>query len=246
MGLDGLAFATPLILGIALGSKQPNDPDATESRFVGSLSGLSCHGRDCAWILAGSFHRAGDAPHRHRSGLAKMCTCRSSPRKNSTGTRRARSNAFSTLAGFELLTQPPPFLVRTSMRVMRAIGGPSVQRYIPERLASTWWIRRFGSHFTRVAYCFAAAAEYAPSRTVWPWRLLREPIRTSLTDPAAQEVEREIRQIWRVYEENPRAHEGSRWLEGPISGVSERIARLETSYDDWQTVTAKLSSSEGR
>src|SRR5690606_32611905 len=52
----------------------------------------------------------------------------------------------------------------------------------------------------------------------------------------AQEIEKQIRTIWAVLDENRVEHRHSAWLASRLHDVAEEIARLEVGYDDWQTV----------
>jgi hypothetical protein len=54
------------------------------------------------------------------------------------------------------------------------------------------------------------------------------------TDADAQAIERRIREVWKVYDENPAAHAGSVTLRSRVHDLAGDIVDLNVAYDDWQ------------
>jgi hypothetical protein len=57
--------------------------------------------------------------------------------------------------------------------------------------------------------------------------------------PEAQDIEKQIHQIWRVCAENPRAHVNAVALLARLDDVARAIGRLNVEYDQWQVVYRK-------
>lgn len=66
----------------------------------------------------------------------------------------------------------------------------------------------------------------------------REPLQT--LDARAQALERQIKRVWSVYRENPRAHARSRALLSRRDQIAGELYRTELDYDDWQVVYREL------
>ncbi len=55
-------------------------------------------------------------------------------------------------------------------------------------------------------------------------------------DATAQDLERQIRQVWRVLDENPDAHRNSPALRSRLAEIVTELGKLKIEYDDWQVV----------
>src|SRR5262249_39301908 len=62
-------------------------------------------------------------------------------------------------------------------------------------------------------------------------------------DAAAQDLEREIRQIWQVYDENPAAHRDSRMLLARLDDVRDELWRLNVTSTNGRWSTGRRCSS---
>src|SRR4029453_10492317 len=54
--------------------------------------------------------------------------------------------------------------------------------------------------------------------------------------PRAQDIERQIRRVWSVYRENPRAHEHSSALSGRLEEIAGDLRRAPVPYDERRVV----------
>jgi hypothetical protein len=52
-------------------------------------------------------------------------------------------------------------------------------------------------------------------------------------EPAAQELEKQIRRVWRVYGENPQAHRRSPALLRRLDEITDQLAKVDVPYDEW-------------
>src|SRR4029453_9734258 len=55
-------------------------------------------------------------------------------------------------------------------------------------------------------------------------------------DPRAQDLERQIRRVWSVYEEQPAAPERSAALSARLREIAAELGRAPLTYDEWQIV----------
>ncbi|MEO8585166.1 MAG: phage holin family protein [Acidobacteriota bacterium] len=55
-------------------------------------------------------------------------------------------------------------------------------------------------------------------------------------DPQAQVIEKEIKDVWKVYAERPRDHVGSPVLLDRLAGIAREIGTLAVPYAEWQIV----------
>jgi uncharacterized membrane protein YqjE len=52
-------------------------------------------------------------------------------------------------------------------------------------------------------------------------------------DPAAQELESQIRRVWRLYDENPPAHRDSPVLQHRLNEIVQKLGEIDITYDEW-------------
>ena len=228
-----LAFAIPLLLGAALAAKRPADVPK-ESRAISILRGFPATIGICIsfWIMAVTV------PIRH---VATLVRGRRDAHVPLTTTREGYERAARQIErvlnqrDFQLNRAEPPASARAAMKVLRALGGPAMRRFVPERVAHL-----VGPKLEATLYPSSLLLRGTEGATTIAHGIVVEALTPcegfQSTDPQAQEIEREIRSIWRVLDENPQAHRRSRWLASRLGDVTAEIARLEAPYDDWQTV----------
>ena len=129
----------------------------------------------------------------------------------------------------------PPWWLTAPSRILLRLGGPSFRDYVPERLA---YFR--GSRLDVVLYPNGLLLRGPKQDTAWAHGVVVEALSDAPAyqtfDPGAQDIERQIRSIWRVFRENPSAHEGSGWLEARLQEIGRDIRELPVPYDEWQIV----------
>jgi hypothetical protein len=141
--------------------------------------------------------------------------------------------------GFAVEKTQPGFWMRMPTAAMLTLAGRAMRGYVPENLA------------------YLAAADLAVA--IYPNSiLLRGPLSTiakaqgviaetlsqtssyQTAEPAAQDLERQIKRVWKVLDENPAEHTNSTWLIGRVDEITEEFLKLEVSYDEWQTLYRQL------
>jgi len=119
--------------------------------------------------------------------------------------------------------------------VMRKLGGKALRGFMPERLA--YWK---GPELEVAFYPSDILIRGKNRQTAWMHGLLAEalvqaPCRQTF-DPHAQDIERQIRQVWGVYDENPRAHVRSRALLSRVDDITHELTKMKLDYDEWQVL----------
>jgi hypothetical protein len=147
----------------------------------------------------------------------------------------SRIEAVLNERGYELARATPPVWVRASMGAMRSLGGPAMRRFVPERMAYL-----VGAELRVTLHPSSLLLQGDERATTLAHGLVVEALASAdalqTTDPQAQELERQIRRVWSVFDENPESHRGSAPLISRLRDISEELTRLEAPYDDWQTV----------
>jgi len=137
--------------------------------------------------------------------------------------------------GHAIAAADPPWWVSAPGRILRALGGPSFQDYVPERLA---YFR--GPRLEVALYPNSLLLRGPEQETALAHGLLVEALTGAPAyqtfDPRAQDVERQIRSVWLTFRRNPEAHRDSRRLENRLGEIARDIRALPVDYDEWQIV----------
>ena len=137
--------------------------------------------------------------------------------------------------GLAVEPAPPPWAITASSRILLRLGGPSFRAYVPEHLA---YFR--GKELEVVLYPAGLLLRGSAQDTAWAHGVVVEALSDAPAyqtfDPRAQDIERQIRGVWRVYRENAAAHRGSAALESRLREIARDIRALPADYDEWQIV----------
>lgn len=137
--------------------------------------------------------------------------------------------------GFDVHRQEPSWWLAGPSKVLQRLGGKALRGMMPERLA--YWQ---GPHVEIAFYPSDVLVRGEKGHTAYAHGLLAEQLArgTGLQtfDPDAQALERELKAVWRIYDEAPRRHKASRILARRLQEISSKLATLPIEYDDWQVV----------
>jgi uncharacterized membrane protein YqjE len=137
--------------------------------------------------------------------------------------------------GFDVRPVTPPWWVTAPSRILLKLGGPAFRDYVPDQLSVL-----HGHRLDAVLYPNGLLLRGEAQDTAWAHGLVVEALSAAPAyqtfDPAAQDIERQIRSVWRVFRQNPTAHVGSSWLEGRLGEIAREIRELPVAYDEWQIV----------
>ncbi|MGD9765588.1 MAG: phage holin family protein [Candidatus Binatia bacterium] len=229
----GLAIAVPGIVGVVLAIKAP--PGARREPFFMRLA----RGYPTTVALAVAFWMSFvSLPVLRLISAARGLGETHIPlitKADSYGPTAERIRGVLNARGFRVRQTQPGFWLRAPMQIMRSLGGARLRSHIPERLA---YFR--GPDLEGVLYPTSLLLRGPDTKITIAHGLLVEALTPGdalqTTSPDAEDIERQIKRVWRVLAENPAAHTASRWLEMRLADIAKQIARLETPYDDWQTV----------
>jgi uncharacterized membrane protein YqjE len=231
-----LALVVPLALGIAVAAKSPRVAES-EPFALRALRGAPITlGISIAFWM--SFVTV---PLRRVASLARWQSEAHVPlitKGDAYVATAARIERALDAHGFASRRVTPPLSVRAPMTVMRKLGGAALRGYVPERLAHfvaadleatlhpSSLLLRGPTH--RVALAHGIVVEALASCDA-----------LQTTDPDAQDLERQIRRVWRVLREHP-AHLGSPVLAKRIDEIARDLVATPIAYQDWETVYRQL------
>jgi uncharacterized membrane protein YqjE len=140
--------------------------------------------------------------------------------------------------GLDAWRAPPAWWLAAPAKALETLCGKALRGYMPARLA--YWR---GPALELALYPSNVLLRGEKDKLASTHGLLEEAFARGpglmTHDAAAQDIERQIQRIWRVYAENPRAHRGSKRLLARLDDVARDIRGLETDYEQWQVVYRK-------
>jgi hypothetical protein len=81
-------------------------------------------------------------------------------------------------------------------------------------------------------------------RLTWAHGLIEEVVvhtdGLQTSSPEAQELERHVRHIWKVFDSHPAAHRGSHRLGNRLDELGKQLATLDVPYQEWQVIYRQL------
>jgi hypothetical protein len=145
--------------------------------------------------------------------------------------------------GFGLQATEPSWWVKAPTRILSWFGGAAFSGFVPERLE-----HYTGPEIEVSFYTSGVLLRGKGQRVTWAHGLIAETVVHSqglqtFAGPA-QEVEREIRRLWKVFDSAPDAHAGSRILLKRVDELAVELAQLDAEYDDWQILYRQLMQVE--
>jgi uncharacterized membrane protein YqjE len=137
--------------------------------------------------------------------------------------------------GFEVRRLPAPWWMTLPSSILLRLGGPSFREYVPEHLAYVQ-----GNSLEAALYPNGLLLRGAEQETAWAHGVVLESLTAAPAyqtfDPGAQDIERQIRSVWAVYRQAPRAHQHSAILLERLNEIARDIRQLPVAYDEWQIV----------
>jgi hypothetical protein len=129
----------------------------------------------------------------------------------------------------------PSWWLSGPAKVLQKLGGKALRGFMPERLA--YWE---GDQMEIAFYPSDILIRGPKKGTAFTHGILAEELAAGpglqTFDPMAQDLERQLRQIWGVYKENPAAHTDARGLRWRLADVTRELGLLSIDYDDWQVL----------
>jgi hypothetical protein len=147
----------------------------------------------------------------------------------------AKIDATLRLHEFEVERAEPPAWMTAPSRVLRWFDRASFENYVPERLAYARGPRLDVALYPNGLLLRGTQRETARAHSVLIEALTATPGLQTF-DPAAQDIEKQIRRVWAVYRQNPEAHRHSKVLLARLAEIGAAIRHLPVAYDEWQIV----------
>jgi hypothetical protein len=141
--------------------------------------------------------------------------------------------------GLELHPAVPGWWVSAPTPIQSWFGGEAFRAFVPQKL-EYFESRRLSISF----YPSGVVLRGVPHEVTWAHGLLAEAVVHSrglqTTDPAAQDLERQIQRIWKVFDEEPQAHVNSPRLLGRARELTSDLGKLNVTFDDWQLLYRQI------
>jgi len=153
------------------------------------------------------------------------------------GYRFVADEIADTLArhGVEARPVEPAWTATAPSRILSTLGGPGFDAYVPQS-----FVQLRGPELDVLLYPNGLMLRGSGRQTAWAHGLLVEALTDAPAyqtfDPAAQDIERQIRGAWAVFGQNPAAHAGSAALDSRLDEIAEQIRALPVGYEEWQVV----------
>jgi hypothetical protein len=141
--------------------------------------------------------------------------------------------------GFTVHAARPGWWMTVPSRILLKLGGRAFRSHVPERLA---YFR--GDRLEVALYPNGLLLRGGAQDTAWAHGVVVESLTAAPAlqtfDPRAQDLERQIRRVWSVYDERPAAHSGSTALSARVQEIAAELGRAPVTYDEWQVVYRQL------
>ena len=133
----------------------------------------------------------------------------------------------------------PSWWLSGPANVLKKLGGKALRGFMPDHLA--YWS---GPEVEIAFYPSDILIRGKNHQTAWTHGILaealaHEPCRQTF-DPNAQDLERQIRQVWSVYDENPAAHVRSAALLSRVRDITQELSRIKIESDEWQVLYRQI------
>lgn len=141
--------------------------------------------------------------------------------------------------GFALAPAQPPWWVKAPMRILRWFGGSAFGEFVPAHIA----------HYEDggIAVSFYSSGillRGKRDRLTLARGLIEEAVVHSegleTLSAEAQETEREVRKVWKVFDSAPAGAKASTGLFDRLEELTLRLAKLDVEYDEWQVIYRQI------
>ena len=137
--------------------------------------------------------------------------------------------------GMDVSPVEPGWWVTAPSRILLWFGGPGFREYVPEQLICLRGPRLEVTLHPNALTLNGSSEDTARAHGYLVEALSFAPAYQTF-DPAAQDIERQIRNVWTVLRENPAAHIGSRLLNTRLGEIVRDIRAAPLDYEEWQVV----------
>ena len=229
----GLALLLPILVGIVFARRAPPHTEADSGPFK------FLRGFQITLGLAGAFlFVLVAAPIQKLISTVRGLMDESIPLIVEPQDHRETARRIETVLvehGFQLRHQKPSWVMMAPGAIMGTFGGGAFRHFVPQQIELY-----LAKDLEVVLSPSGVTLRGKESTTSRAHGLIAEAMTgTSVLqsmDPRAQVVEREIKDVWKVYAARPEDHLGSAILLNRIAEISREIANLPVPYEEWQIV----------
>ena len=141
--------------------------------------------------------------------------------------------------GYALERQAPGWWVAAPTRILGWFGGDAFGAYVPRQLA-----HYVANELEVSLYPSGVLLRGQKDKVTWAHGIIAETVVHSegyqTRDAKAQALEKELRALWRRYDDDPRSHEGSALLFDRLREVARELGTLSVPFDDWQIIYRQI------
>jgi hypothetical protein len=233
----GLAALVPFSLGLAIAAKAP--PSAPRESFIKRL----LRGFPITIGLAAAFiiMFVSVPIMRFWASVKKQVSADVPIVTDTAAYHEVAALALAVLNrhGFNLRPAQPGWWVRAPTRILSYFGGDAFRAFVPQDL------EHFESPALAISfYPSGAVLRGEPQKTTWAHGLIAEAVAHSAGlqtyAPETQDLERQIRRIWKTLDDEPVAHVDSSQLLGRTRDLADELGKVNVSFDDWQVVYRQI------
>jgi hypothetical protein len=233
----GLAIVVPLAVGLALAAKAPpqTPPESAVKRMA--------RGFPITLGLAAAFLiMFVSVPVMRFAALMRRRVSADIPLVTDGPAYQRVAEGISTVLidhGFPLRRAQPGWWVLAPTRILTWFGRGAFRSYIPSQP------EHFVSPDLELSlYPSGILLRGQRDRVTWAHGLIAETVvhtdGLQTTDAGAQDLERQLRRLWKVYDENPTAHAGSAPLSARLGDITRDLGSLSAPFEDWQVLYRQI------
>lgn len=141
--------------------------------------------------------------------------------------------------GFTLVPAKAGWWVSAPTRLLGWFGGDAFRKFVPEQL------EYYRSPELAVSFYTSGALLEGPARNVARAHglvaeaaTMTEGLQTQ--HPGPQDLEKQIKEVWKVFAIDPVAHKGSARLLARVGELGEALGKVEADFDDFQVLYREL------
>jgi hypothetical protein len=232
-----LALGVPMALGLALGSRRPaHAPNESYAKRV--LRGFpTTVGLALAFLImfvSVPVMRLVSIVRRQKSADVPLAT-------DAAAYHEVARRVVDTLNrhDFALRASEPSWWVKAPMRILAWFGGAAFSGFLPQHL----------EHYSAPGlelsfYTSGILVSGSGPRVAWAHGLIAETTVHSsgleTMSGAAQDVEREIRHLWKVIDDAPEAHKNAAPLLARVHEIARGLSTISVDYDEWSVLYRQL------
>lgn len=233
----GLALLIPIVVGLAVAAKSPALKQK-ESVLTRVLRGFPITvGLAAAFLImfiSVPLMRLVSLARRHKSADIPLATDAAAYHEVATKICEVLNRH-----DFAFRAAEPSWWVAAPTRILTWFGGEAFRSYVPTRL------EYFVSKDLELSlYPSGLLLRGAAQQLTWAHGLIAEMVvhtdGLQTSDPKSQDLEKQLRRLWKVHDDNPKAHTNAPALLDRLGEITQNLGQLEIEFEDWQVIYRQI------